>query len=164
MYLLLFISGNDVGKNSQFSMADTGINCISFGITFKNFFFSFYKIQFINIPYQDLGTCFAKKERRHCYNDPSIVINTETLLEAISTCSSNGNCEKVYDFECDGIGPFMLCSWGSDEHLSDHLSVWDQFYINKLFNKSWDNQSISSSCIYVKDITQGNMNFLSMGI
>ena len=124
----------------------------------------FSKFCSLILSYHGLGTCFVKKERRHCYDDPSIVINTKTLLEAIYTCSSNDNCEKVYDFECDGIGPFMLCSWGSDEHLSDHLSVWDKFYINKLFNKSWDNQSISSSCIYVKVITQGKRNFLSMRI
>ena len=103
-----------------------------------------------------IDTCFMRKARKHCYDDPPFVITNQTLSSAIATCSSNSECEKVYDYGCNGQGPFLLCKWGSDELHSKHLTSFvTKFDINTLLNKSLDNDEIYSSCIYVKTITQG---------
>ena len=106
-----------------------------------------------------LGTCFMKTTRKHCYDDPPVVITNQTLSLAIATCSSNPECEKVYDYGCNGQGPFILCKWGSHEHHSKHLTSFvTKFDIKTLLNKSLDNDNFFSSCIYVKTITLGMKN------
>ena len=69
-----------------------------------------------------LGTCFMKIARKHCYDDPPIVITNRSLSSAITICSSIAECEKIYDYGCNGNGPFILCKWGSDEHTSKYLT------------------------------------------
>ena len=106
-----------------------------------------------------LDTCFIRKDKKYCYDDPPVVITNQTLSLAIATCSSNPECEKVYDYGCNGQGPFILCKWGSDEHQSKHLTSFvTKFDINTLLNKSLQSVDIFSSCIYVKTITQGIKN------
>ena len=48
------------------------------------------------------------KVERSCYGNDYDTYNT--LEKATSACSSDDNCQAVYDFKCDNKGPFTLCS------------------------------------------------------
>ena len=48
------------------------------------------------------------KVERSCYGNDYDTYNT--LEKATSACSSDDNCQAVYDFKCDNKGTFTLCS------------------------------------------------------
>ena len=76
-------------------------------------------------------TTFTKKTFKYCYKEKYPPNGYSNVEEAKTACENDYICGKVYDKNCDNVGPFYLCPVDSPEYGS------------------------MSSCIYVKD-TFGN--------
>ena len=74
---------------------------------------------------------FKKQIDAHCMGSYG---NYSSLSEAISACTLDGSCGKVYSYRCDSGGGFQLCSGKSQKRIS---------YIN--------------SCLYIKPGIKSNL-------
>ena len=70
---------------------------------------------------------FTKKTFKYCYKEKYPPNGYNNVEEAKTACENDDICGKVYDKNCDNVGPFYLCPFDSPEYGS------------------------MSSCIYVKD-------------
>ena len=70
---------------------------------------------------------FSKKTFKYCYKGKYPPNGYNTVEEAKNACEKDDICGKVYDKNCDNVGPFYLCPVDSPEYGS------------------------MSSCLYVKD-------------
>lgn len=97
-----------------------------------------------------------------CLVEGSVILKNQTLLTALTYCASDIGCAKVYDFECDGRGTFLLCKRWNNEFFNDHLDGVEKWAIfrkvsrTKFLNTLEQNQLLASSCLYSKHSENNN--------
>ena len=81
---------------------------------------------------------FEKQNDAHCMGTYG---NYSSLSEAISTCTLEDSCGKVYSYRCDSDGGFQLCSGRSQQRISQINSC---LYIKPGKNVTFDDIVYSS--------------------
>ena len=105
---------------------------------------------------------YEKKPGMQCLVEGSVILKNQTLLTALTYCASDIGCAKVYDFECDGRGTFLLCKRWNNEFFNHHLDGVEKWAIfrkvsrTKFLNTLEQNQLLASSCLYSKHSENNN--------